>query len=311
MFQQVIEEHKAGNPEDEKENWTYLNQEELVLLMNAQGLKVSRWVIRQLLKKYGYVKRKSQKMIAGGSCSKRNEQFENISTKKADFKSKRYPVISMDTKKKEMIGKYSRINDALYGTKAEQVNDHDFKHKGTEIGVPHGIYDEQRKHGQIMIGKSSDTSEFACDCIANWWLEIGRINYPSAPCLLILCDGGGSNSSRHYIFKEDLQKLAIELGIDITIAHYPPYCSKWNPIEHRFFPHVSKALNRGAAIDSIDHMAAKIKRTKTQTGISISVFKTDKVYLTKRKYSNGFKENNKIAFDQYLPKWNYTAKACA
>jgi len=277
--------------------------------MKKQGIIISRKVVKQLLKKHNYVKRKSQKAIAGGSCENRNEQFENILEKIADFKTKGDPYISMDTKKKEMIGKYSRGNDALYGTKAERTNDHDFKGKDVQTGIPHGIYDEQHKHGHIMIGNSRDTSEFACDCIRNWWVKIGYIRYTCALRLLILCDGGGSNSSRHYIFKEDLQKLAIEIGLDITVAHYPPYCSKWNLIEHRLFPHISNALRRGAALHSIDHMAEKIKRTKTKTGISVSVFKTDKVYRTGRKYSDGFKENNKIVFDKYLPQWNYTAKA--
>lgn len=279
--------------------------------MRKEGVYISRKVVKQLLKKYNYVKRKSQKTIAGGSCENRNEQFENISEKKADFKSTGDPYISMDTKKKEMIGRYSRGNDALYGTRAEQTNDHDFKNKSVQIGVPHGIYDEQAKHGHIMIGNSRDTSEFACDCIRNWWVEIGSVQYQFSSRLLILCDGGGSNSSRHYIFKDDLQKLAIELEIDITIAHYPPYCSKWNPIEHRLFPHISNALRRGAALNSVEHMAQKISRTKTDTGISVSVFTTDKEYQKGRKYSQGFKENNKIAFDEYLPRWNYTAKAAA
>ena len=277
--------------------------------MEQSGIKVSRWVVRQLLKKYNYVKRKSQKLIAGGSGEFRNEQFENISKKRVDFTITGDPIISMDTKKKELIGKYSRGNDAIYGTKAERVNDHDFKKKNGVVGIPHGIYDEKYKHGHIMVGNSHDTSEFACDCIKNWWLNIGCITYRSSCRLLIVCDGGGSNSSRHYIFKEDLQKLAIELNIDITIAHYPPHCSKWNPIEHRLFPHVSSALKRGAAINNIDHMVEKIKRTKTKTGISVSVFKTTKVYSIGRKYTEGFKENNKIVFDEYLPLWNYTAKA--
>jgi len=304
-----MEAHRAGNPEDEDENWTYLNQEEIVEQMRSQGANVSRRVVRQLLKEHKYVKRKSQKELAGGSCENRNEQFENISKKIIDFKNTEDPVISMDTKKKEQIGRYSRQKDALYGTKAEQTNDHDFKGKDTKMGIPHGIYDEEHKQGHIMIGNSHDTGEFACDSIRNWWYKIGCFLYPFAMRLLILCDGGGSNSSRHYIFKEDLQKLAIELGIDITIAHYPPYCSKWNPIEHRLFPHVSNALNRGATINSIDHMAEKIKRTKTKTGISVDVFTTEKNYPTGRKYAQGFKENNKIVFDEYLPRWNYTAKA--
>ena len=301
--------HKAGNPENSEENWTYLNQEEIVDLMRLRGTNVSRRTIRQLLKKHKYIKRKSQKQKAGGSCANRNEQFENIAQKVQDFKSTQDPFLSMDTKKKEQIGSYSRGNDALYGTKAESTNDHDFKNKNTIIGVPHGIYDDENKHGQIVIGSSSDTSEFSCCCIRNWWNQIGCISYPWACRLLILCDGGGSNSSRHYIFKEDLQNLAIEIGLDITIAHYPPYCSKWNPIEHRFFPHVSNALRRGATINSIEEMAEKISRTKTKTGVCTSVFIDKKEYKKGRKYSDGFKENNKIAFDDYLPKWNYTAFA--
>ena len=277
--------------------------------MRLKGANVSRWVVRGLLKKHNYVKRKSQKTLAGGSCKNRNEQFENITKKVEEFELMENPVISMDTKKKELIGKYSRKNDSLYGKSAEQTNDHDFKKKDSLIGIPHGIYDKKYKHGHIMIGQSHDTSEFACECIENWWLHFGKIRYPSATKLLILCDGGGSNSSRHYIFKEDLQKLAIKLGVDITIAHYPPYCSKWNPIEHKLFPHVSNALNRGATLNSIEHMIEKISRTSTKTGISISVFKTDKIYNTGRKYEIGFKEKNKIGFDECFPKWNYTAKA--
>lgn len=277
--------------------------------MRRKGGDVSRRVVRQLLKKYNFVKRKSQKQIAGGSCEQRNEQFENIEKKIAEFRSLNEPVISMDTKKKELIGNYSRGNDAIYGTKVETTNDHDFKTKTTQVGIPHGIYDIEYKHGQIMIGNSHDTSEFACASIRHWWVEIGCVSYSCAKRLLILCDGGGSNSSRHYIFKEDLQKLAMEIGLDITIAHYPPYCSKWNPIEHRLFPHVSNALRRGGSIDSIEHMAEKISRTKTKTGLSVSIIINKNEYQTGRKYTDGFKENNKIVFDDFLPKWNYTAMA--
>lgn len=160
------------------------------------------------------------------------------------------------------------------------------------------------------MGSSKDTSEFACDCIKSWWTTVGAYLYPLAKCILILCDGGGSNSSRHYIFKEDLEKTAIELGIDIRIAHYPPYCSKWNPIEHRLFPFVSKAL-KGANYTSIDKVVEYIKRTKTRTGLRVIVKKNEKIYDTGRKYKKGYKQNMNISFDQYLPHWNYTAKTAA
>ncbi len=144
------------------------------------------------------------------------------------------------------------------------------------MGTPHGIYDVNENIGFITLNSSSDTSEFVCDNIRNWWFTIGITHYFSAHRLLILCDGGGSNSSRHYIFKEDLEKLAKEIGIDIRVAHYPPYCSKWNPIEHRLFPHVSKAM-RGANFTDIEMMSDYIKRTKTKTGLKVIVNTTSKV----------------------------------
>lgn len=139
---------------------------------------------------------------------------------------------------------------------------------------------------------------------------LGVYLYPIAKCILILCDGGGSNSNAHYIFKEDLEKTALELGVDIRIAHYPPYCSKWNPIEHRLFPFVSKEL-RGANYTSIDKVVQCIKRTKTKTGMRVIVTKNDAIYQTGRKYKDGYKTKMNIVFDEYLPKWNYTAKAIA
>jgi len=188
--------------------------------------------------------------------------------------------------------------------------DHDFTSLHEGKAIPHGIYDDKHKQGFITVGSSKDTSEFACDCIKSWWKKIGMFLYPLAKCILILCDGGGSNSSRHFIFKEDLEKTAKELGIDIRIAHYPPYCSKWNPIEHRLFPFVSKAL-RGANYTSIDKVVQSISRTKTKTGLRVIVNKNEKTYQTGRKYKKGYKQNMKIVFDEFLPKWNYTAKASA
>lgn len=221
-----------------------------------------------------------------------------------------YPVISVDTKKKEVIGEYSRPSDSLYGKEAQITLDHDFKTADSQTAVPHGIYDVKENTGYITIGTSSDTSEFVCDNIKNWWLKIGILLYPFAKYLLILCDGGGSNSSRHYIFKEDLKRLAMLIGIDIRIAHYPPYCSKWNPIEHKMFPHVSKAI-RGANMTSVKTLGEHINRTKTKTGLSVEVNISKKTYTLKRKVQDGFKENMPIEFDDYLPKWNYVARCHA
>ncbi len=138
------------------------------------------------------------------------------------------------------------------------------------------------------------------------YLNEGMIHYPNATSRLILCDGGGSNSSRHYIFKEDLQKTANELGLEIRIAHYSPYTSKYNPIEHRFFPHVTRACE-GIVFDSVETVKKLISRTKTSTGLTTVVHILDKTYQTKRKYAADFKEKMPLVFDEYLPKWNYRA----
>ena len=158
----------------------------------------------------------------------------------------------------------------------------------------------------MHLNSSRDTSELACDSIGLWWHEQGCIDYSDATDLLVLCDGGGSNSSSHYIFKEDLQLLSNRLGIRIRICHYPPYCSKYNPIEHRLFPHITRAC-KGVPLESIETVKHYIEKTETTQGLHVIVRMLDKVYETGRKYAQDFKETMTIKFDKYLPKWNYTA----
>jgi len=174
------------------------------------------------------------------------------------------------------------------------------------IAIPHAIYDLKRKHGYITIGVSHDTSEFACDCIENWWNDYGKKHYPNATSILFLCDGGGSNSAHYYIFKEKLQAVVNRMGVEIRIAHYPPYTSKYNPIEHRLFPHVTHAC-KGLIFKSIDIVKEAMQKTKTKTGLEVSVSILDKIYETGKKVTDGFKENMPIVFDDFLPKWNYRA----
>jgi len=174
------------------------------------------------------------------------------------------------------------------------------------VAIPHAIYDLEKNHGYITIGTSRDTSEFACDCIENWWNDYGKIHYQDATSILFLCDGGGSNSSHYYIFKEKLQEVANSIGVEIRIAHYPPYTSKYNPIEHRLFPHVTRAC-KGLVFNSIDIIKEAMQQTQTKLGLSVSVSVLDKVYETGKKASDGFKENMEIIFDEFLPKWNYRA----
>ena len=235
----------------------------------------------------------------------RNAQFEGIAELKEQYLSGRHPVISIDTKKKEMLGDFYRdgVTDAVEPT---IVNDHDFASASDGKVIPHGIYDVAKNEASVHLNSSCDTSELACDSIELWFREQGHSDYPDATDLLVLCDGGGSNSSSHYIFKEDLQALSNRLGLKIRICHYPPYCSKYNPIEHRVFPHVTRAC-KGVPLETIETAKHYIEKTETTKGLKVVVRMLDKVYQTGRKYAKDFKQNMTIKFDEYLPRWNYTA----
>lgn len=187
------------------------------------------------------------------------------------------------------------------------MNDHDFRSLADGIAVPHGLYDMTRNIGYLTIGTSHDTSEFACACIQLWWLTYGKADYPDADEILFLCDCGGSNNALHYLFKQDLQTLANQLGIAIRVAHYPPYTSKYNPIEHRLFPHVTRAC-QGVVFKTVEIVKEFMAKTSTKTGLTVFASILDKVFETKRKVEDNFKQTMTICFDALLPHWNYVAR---
>lgn len=235
----------------------------------------------------------------------RNAQFERIAELRTLYEAKGNPVVSVDTKKKELIGNLFR-EGKIYTTETVEVFDHDFPSLAEGVAIPHAIYDIAHNEGYVIIGTSRDTSEFACDSIQYWWDNFGKAHYPNADSILMLMDGGGSNSSRHYIFKQDLQALADEIGIEIRIAHYPPHTSKWNPIEHRLFPHITRSL-QGMVLTT--HQLAKelIEKTTTKSGLKVFSSIFNRVYETGRKIAEGFKESMRIIFDDNLAPWNYVA----
>lgn len=274
--------------------------------LHGQGFDVGRRIIKKLLYKHHFKKRKIQRRRTMKQVSNRNEQFEKIAELKREYTASENPIVSIDAKKKEMLGDLYRSGSA-YGRVEMQSYDHDFAPLSTGVAIPHGIYDLKKNTAHINIGTSHETSEFACDSIKKWWVEQGQKDYPNATSILMLMDGGGSNSSRRYVFKEGLQKLANEIGIEIRVAHYPPYTSKWNPIEHRVFPHVTRSM---AGVMLKDHSMVKelIEKTKTQTGLRVTVSILDKVYALGNKVADGFKKSMPIKFDDVLGQWNY--KAC-
>jgi hypothetical protein len=305
-FRKILEDHTAGDPMRLEVKWTNLSRRQIAKRMKDIGTPVSRDVVSQLLKKHGYRRRKAlKKKTMGPRHPDRNAQFENIARLKRKYLKLGLPVISIDTKKKEMLGNFHR-DGKIDTQKTIEVNDHDFGSMASGTVIPHGIYDIGLNQGFIHLNTSHDTSELACDSIAAWWENHGQAAYPRAKRVLVLCDGGGSNSALRFVFKEELQKLSNRLGIEIRVAHYPPYCSKYNPIEHRLFPHVTRACS-GIIFRTLETVRHYISKTETTKGLTISVHILDKVYQTGRTCAAGFKTSMKIVFDKILPKWNYRA----
>jgi len=302
----VLRDHTAGDPMRPEVKWTNLTPGEISRRLEALGTPAGRDVVKQLLRAHGYRKRKMRKRTTmGPRHPQRNAQFENIARLREEYLRSGDPVISMDGKKKELLGNFYR-DGRLYTREAIDVFDHDFATAGEGKVLPHGLYDVGKNTGHINLGTSHETSEFACESLEHWWLTRGRAEYPTAQRLLLLCDGGGSNSANRYVFKEELQRLADRLGLEIRVAHYPPYCSKYNVIEHRMFPHVTRAC-QGMVFWTAEVVKNLMERTRTSTGLRVTVDILDKVYALGKSCSKGFKKTMKIAFDALMPKWNYRA----
>jgi hypothetical protein len=271
--------------------------------MTAAGVRVSRFVVRQLLRRHGFVKRRLVKRKSMGSHPDRNAQFENITRLKAEYLAAGQPVVSIDTKKKELIGNFHRSGQS-YATGAVETFDHDFPSFAQGKVIPHGVYDLAKNTAHVSLGTSRDTTEFACDSVAAWWQAAGQVDHPDAKRLLILCDGGGSNPARSDLFKSDVQGLSERLGIEIRVAHYPPYCSKHNPIEHRVFPHVSRAC-AGVVFTDVPLVKGLVERAQTKGGLRVSCGILNKLYAAGRKAAKGVVKTLRLIRDELLPQWNY------
>ena len=185
--------------------------------------------------------------------------------------------------------------------------DHDWASLAEGIVIPHGLYDLNHNLGYMSLGTSHETSEFACDSIRYWWVNYGSILYPLANSILLLCDGGGSNSSRSYLFKEALLKLSEEIGIEIRIAHYPPYTSKYNPIEHRLFPHITRACT-GVIFETHQIVKTLMEKATTRSGLKVFAHIIERVYETGKKGCKDVMKNLNLIFDEHLPQWNYVVR---
>jgi Rhodopirellula transposase DDE domain len=303
MLMALIERYKAGSPTEAKVYWVSLKPCTLAKLFYEQHqIPVSNGLVKRLLKELGYGYRKQSKQLATGNYARRNEQFHIICSLVLVM-SLQSPVLSIDCKKKECLGNLYR-DGKCYCSQSIKVYDHDYEHLSKGKVIPHGIYDLQANKGYISIGSSSETADFILDNLLWWWWEHGIDLYPDAKNLLLLCDAGGANSYRHYAFKHKLMIFARETGLSVIVCHYPPYCSKWNPIEHRLFCHVHKAME-GAVFSDYETIQKLVAQTTTQTGLTVVVRLNLKAYSTGLKTIKTQLDEKRISYHPSIPELNY------
>lgn len=303
MLTALIERHKAGSPTDNTTYWISLKPFAIARLFEqAHQIKIGSGLVKRLLKALGYSYRKQSKQIATGSYANRDTQFKIICSLVL-IMSLQSPVLSIDCKKKERLGNLYR-NGKCYCTKAVKVYDHDYQHLSEGKVIPHGIYDMQANRGYISIGGSSETADFVVDNLLWWWWEYGINQYPDAKNILLLCDAGGANSYRHHIFKHRLMKFAKETGLSVIVCHYPPYCSKWNPIEHRLFSQVHRAME-GVVFLDYQTVQKTIEQTSTKTGLTVVVRLNLKEYQKGIKIEKTEVDEKRIAYHPVIPELNY------
>lgn len=303
MLTALIERYKAGSPTDSNVYWISLRPCAIAKLFEEQHhIKISNGSVKRLLKELGYGYRKQTKQLATGSYAYRNQQFEIICSLVLVM-SLKSPVLSIDCKKKERLGNFYR-NGKCFCTKAVKVYDHDYEHLSEGKVIPHGIYDIQANKGYISIGDSSETADFIVDNLLWWWWEYGIHQYPDAKNILLLCDAGGANSYRHFIFKHRLMEFAKQTGLSVIVCHYPPYCSKWNPIEHRLFSQVHKAME-GVVFSDYQTVQKLIGQTSTKTGLTIVVRLNLKDYPTGIKINKTDIDEKRISYHPVIPDLNY------
>ena len=305
---EYVEQNTAGSPTDETIKWTHLRHCEIALhLQKSYQEEVGTECIKRILYENGYRKRKPAKTLATGTSPDRSEQFRIIGFLVALFMLMAdSPIISIDTKKKEVLGTLTR--DEVVLTKGDEpiaVFDHDYSYLATGKVIPHGIYDVKLNEGYLSLGNSHETAEFVVDNLEWWWETIGKYEYPKATRILILCDSGGANGYRHHLFKQCLQKLARKIGKKLVIAHYPPYCSKYNPIERRLFAQVHRTIKETILTD-LEQVKRLMEKTATKTGLSVEVRINDKNYPLKQPSKAEEVDEKRILRHPTLPKLSYT-----
>jgi hypothetical protein len=303
-----VADHTAGSPVHPSLVWTNRSPRDIAEELTYAGFEIGPDTVRTILTEdLGLSLRQAAKDEATCNFPQRDEQFKHIGRLRRTFQREGSPVLSIDTKHKELLGNFFRPGRA-YTNGQVHVLDHDFATHGHGRMVPYGVYDVARNEGLMLLSVGPDTSQLACDAIRRWWERMGKLHYAGAKRLLLLCDCGGSNGYRQHLFKEELLMLASDLGLSIRVAHFPPGCSKYNPIEHRMFCHVTRAL-KGVVLKTVDVAKHFIARTTTDTGLRVVAAAARRVYQKGLQASGDFIHNTPIRFHHFLPKLNYTARS--
>jgi hypothetical protein len=290
-----------------EKKWVRNSLRHLSKALTNKGYQIGHMTVGRLLRKLGYSLKANQKELSGPSHPDRDRQFRYIERVKRVFIINGHPVISVDSKKKELIGNFKNAGQT-WCQQAEAVNVHDFRQDAVGRAVPYGIYDLVHNEGYVYVGNSADTSEFAVDAICRWWEDESRPTFPDESKLLILSDAGGSDGCRHRLWKKLLQeRLADCLGIEVMVCHYPTGCSKWNPVEHRLFSHISMNW-AGRPLRSFAKTLGYIRGTTTEAGLKVEAFLIDRVYEKGIKVSEKEFESLNLQRRRICPLWNYMIK---
>jgi hypothetical protein len=286
--------------------WTCKSTRKLAEELQRQGHDVSHQTVALLLQAAGYSLQSNRKTREGGSHPDRDAQFEHINARVVALQRRGQPVISVDTKKKELIGDFKNNGEEWQPEGCpEEVRAKDFPDKRLGKAIPYGVYDQTHNKGWVSVGIDHDTAEFATETIRRWWDEMGRPTYRAATELLITADGGGSNGTRNRLWKVCLQRLADETGLRVGVCHFPPGTSKWNKIEHRMFCHITQNW-RGRPLTSREVVVNLIGNTRTETGLEIHSELDEGTYRTAIKVTDAELAAVRLKKDRFHGEWNYT-----
>lgn len=304
-LQRILEETTAGNPMSAL-RWTNKSTEAMAEELTRRGHPVSDRTVARMVEQMGYSLQLNRKVKEGPQHPDRDAQFRYINRQEASFRASGDPVISCDTKKKELVGAFKNAGRTWRPKgKPYEVNVHDWPSRAKGKAIPYGVYDVQGDRAVVNVGISHDTAEFAAESIRRWWRLDGRQRYRSARRLLICADGGGSNGSRTRAWKANLLTLAEEIGIPITVSHYPPGTSKWNRIEHRVFSFISLTW-KGQPLWDLETVINLIGKTRTRTGLRVKALLDTQSYPTGVKIPDEQIDKERIRGHKFHPDWNYT-----